>query len=76
LRGESAEGIVESYPTLHLEEVFGALSFYLAERDTVDEYLRKGKQDFEVLRHQARQANPALYAKLMEARQKASSPNA
>jgi uncharacterized protein (DUF433 family) len=76
LRGESPEGIVESYPALHLEEVFGALSFYLAERDVIDEYLRNGRQEFEALRQQARQANPAFYAKLMEARQKESSPSA
>jgi uncharacterized protein (DUF433 family) len=76
LRGESPEGIVESYPALSMEEVFGALSFYLAERNAIDDYLRKEKQDFEILRQQARKANPALYAKLLDARQKTSSPNA
>ncbi len=71
LRGESAEGIQESFPALTLEQVFGALSFYLANREAIDQYLLEAKKDFETLRQQARQANPALYAKLAEARLKA-----
>jgi len=68
LRGESPEGIAESFPALGLEEIFGALAFYLANRATVDQYLDEGRRDFEALRHQARQLNPALYAKLAEGR--------
>ena len=30
LRGESPEGIAESFPAVALEEIFGALAFYLA----------------------------------------------
>jgi uncharacterized protein (DUF433 family) len=73
LRGESPEGIVESFPAITLEQVFGALSFYLANRDRVDEYLRKGRQEFESLRQESRQNNPGLYARLAEARQRANS---
>ena len=67
-RGESPEGILESFPALSLEQVFGALTYYLANRDTVDEYLRRGKEEFEQLRQAARQRNPGLYARLAEAR--------
>jgi uncharacterized protein (DUF433 family) len=74
LRGESPEGIADSWPALTLEQVFGALSFYLANRDSVDQYLSDGKQEFQLLRERSRQANPALHAKLMEARRRVHSP--
>jgi hypothetical protein len=47
-----------------MENIFGALSFYLANRDLVDQYLREGRQEFDILREQARQKDPSLYAKL------------
>jgi uncharacterized protein (DUF433 family) len=68
LRGESPEGIAESFPALELEHIFGALAFYMANRESVDRYLREGRQEFETLRQQARQSKPALYAKLVGAR--------
>ena len=68
LRGESPDGIVDSWPALTLEQVFGALTFYLANRDRIDEYLAAGKKEFQLLREQSRHANPSLYAKLAEAR--------
>jgi uncharacterized protein (DUF433 family) len=76
LRGESPEGIAESFPALTMENIFGALSFYLANRNLVDQYLRDGKQEFEILREQARQKDPSLYAKLAEARKKIHTPSA
>jgi uncharacterized protein (DUF433 family) len=69
LRGESPEGIAESFPVLGLEQVFGALAFYVANREMVDEYLSKSREEFETLREQARRNYPALYRKLAEARQ-------
>ena len=74
LRGESPEGIVESFPSLGLEQIFGALAFYLANREVVDRYLREGQTEFETLREQARRDNPVLYRKLAEARQASHAP--
>ncbi len=71
LRGESPEGIAESFPALTLEQVLGSLAFYLANREKIDEYLLRGREDFERLRQQGRQNNPGLYARLSEAREKA-----
>ena len=68
LRGESPDGIAESFPALTLEQVYGAIAFYLAQRDEIDSYLRAGKADFERLRQQARRAHPSLYAKIEAAR--------
>lgn len=74
LRGESPEGIAESFPALGLEQVFGALAFYVANREVVDCYLSEGEREFEVMRRQARRDHPALYAKLAEARRKTHTP--
>src|SRR5580692_709917 len=76
LRGESPEGIAESFPSLGLEQIFGALAFYVANREIVDQYLRQGQREFEALREQARRDNPALYRKLAEARQSTHAPKA
>jgi uncharacterized protein (DUF433 family) len=76
LRGESPEGIADSFPALGLEQVFGALAFYVAKRDDLDAYLREGRREFDRLRQKARQDRPALYAKLDAARRKMHSPSA
>lgn len=76
LRGESPEGIAESLPALGLEQIFGALAYYMAHREVVDRYLSQGREEFELLRQQARRCHPALYAKLTEARHKSQTPSA
>ena len=68
LEGLSLESIVDSFDTLTLEEVYGALAFYLGHRDEIDAYLRRSETQFDVLYHHARAANPLLYQKLDEAR--------
>ena len=68
-RGASPESITQSFPVLTLEEVYGAITFYLAHQTEIDAYLQEGEGEFEALRQQARQANPLLYRKLEEARQ-------
>lgn len=76
LRGESPEGIAESFPSLSLEQIFGALAFYMANREIVDQYLRQGQSEFEAMREHGRRTNPALYRKLAEARQSTHAPSA
>jgi uncharacterized protein (DUF433 family) len=68
LRGESPEGIAESFPALSLEQVFGAVAFYLANRERIDAYLRDGRVEFADMRDEARRKHPALYSKLEAAR--------
>ena len=43
LRGESPEGIAESFPALSLEQVYGAIAFYLANQRAIDAYLEEGR---------------------------------
>ena len=68
LRGESAEAIAESFPAVTLEQVYGALAFYLAQRSKIDAYLEAGKAEFGRLRSEARRTHPELYAKIVTAR--------
>jgi len=68
LRGESPEGIAESFPALELEQIFGALAFYMANRATIDRHLSEGRREFESMRQETRRNNPELHAKLAEAR--------
>lgn len=70
LRGASPEGIARSFPLLKLEDVYGAITFYLGHQLEVDEYLKRGEVEFESLRQTCRSTNPDLYKKLEEARQK------
>jgi uncharacterized protein (DUF433 family) len=68
LGGESPEGIVESFPALDLEQAYGAIAFYLANRQAVDAHLERGQAEFNRLREEARRKYPLLYAKLEAAR--------
>lgn len=73
LNGETPENIVENFDTLTLESVYGALAYYLANREEIDEYLRQGEIEFERLRQKSwedmRINRPQLYQKLMAAKQ-------
>jgi uncharacterized protein (DUF433 family) len=66
--GLSAESMVESYPALTLEQVHGALAFYLANQKEIDAYLAEGQRAAEVQHRQSRQTNAELIAKLQRAR--------
>lgn len=66
-RGTSPEGIAQCFPLLALEQVYGAIAFYLSNRDLIDPYLAEGETEFEQLSRSFQQRNPALYEKLMVA---------
>ena len=66
--GISAEGMVESYPALTLEQVHGALAFYLAHRKEVDAYLAQGQRAAESQHRHSRGTNADLIRKLQRAR--------
>lgn len=67
-KGSSPESIQESFPALTLEQVYGAIAYYLANKDVIDKYLADDEQEFEKLRQASRAANPELYEKLERAR--------
>ena len=66
--GMSVESMVESYPALTLEQVHGALAFYLANQKEIDKYLAEGERDAESRHRHSRQTNAELVAKLQRAR--------
>jgi uncharacterized protein (DUF433 family) len=69
LKGQAAEEIAQSFPVLKLEQVYGAITFYLAHRDEIDAYLREGRAQYERDREADRRADPAFYEKLAAASQ-------
>ena len=66
--GFSAESMVESYPSLTLEQVHGALAFYLANQAEIDAYLRDGQRIAEQEHELSRRSNADLIARLRRAR--------
>ncbi len=68
LRGESPEGIVECFPALNLEQVTRTITYYLANRSAVDEYLKAQRAEYERLYEEARQKDPEFYARMDNAR--------
>ncbi len=64
LQGDSPETIVDNFPSVTLEQAYGAIAFYLANRDEIDEYLRQGEADFERLSREWRAKHPLFYQKL------------
>ncbi len=65
LNGESPESIAQNFPLLSLEQVYGAVTFYLANREMVDTYLQEGEAEFQQLQQSLREKNPLLYQKLL-----------
>ena len=70
LEGQAPETIVQWFPVLSLEQVYGAITYYLAHRAEIDVYLREGELEAERLREKTRRADPAFYQKLASARQR------
>src|SRR5262249_23006562 len=69
LNGQTPESIAQSFPVLDLEQVYGAITFYLANRAEIDAYLQENRANYERLREAAHKADPAFYQKLASARQ-------
>jgi uncharacterized protein (DUF433 family) len=67
LDGESPEGIAQNFPLLSLEQVYGAIAFYLANRELVDAYLETSEAEFQRLQQSCRDKSPLLYQKLKAA---------
>lgn len=64
LQGDSPETIADNFPVLTLEEVYGAIAFYLANQDMLDEYFRQAEVHADTLKQQWRDSNSALYRRL------------
>ena len=67
--GESPETIRQNFPSLNLEQVYGAIAFYLANQLGVDANIRQGEEEFYRAVPPLSQSNPELYSKLMSAKE-------
>jgi len=69
LDGQTAESIGQSFPVLTLEQVYGAITFYLTNSLDIDTYLTKEKYGFEAMSEVSRKTDPMFFRKLEEAQQ-------
>lgn len=46
-QGTSPECIQRSFPSLTLEQVYGAIAYYLANKEAIDKYIAEGEIEFE-----------------------------
>src|SRR5262249_38955434 len=60
--------VAECFPVLTLEQVYGAITYYLAHRADIDRYLQQADAEFDALRHAAHTADPQFHDKLIQAR--------
>ena len=66
--GAAPESILLSFPLLTLEEIYGAITFYLSHQEQIDAYLRDGEIEFERQRQLEREADPGFYKKFENAK--------
>lgn len=66
--GASPGKIVESFSTLKLSQVYGAIAYYLENEKTIDEYIAEGEREFHRSVPPLSQQAPELFARLEAAR--------
>jgi uncharacterized protein (DUF433 family) len=66
--GLSPEAIAEEFPTLSLEQVYGAIAFYLRHRREIDSYLESQDARWEELRRQSEATHGSLLNRLRQHR--------
>jgi uncharacterized protein (DUF433 family) len=67
-RGESAETICQNFELLRLEEVYGAIAYYLANQPGIDAYLIRQSEKWAEGKHNAEPLPANLREKLLRAR--------
>jgi hypothetical protein len=68
IAGQTAESIAQSFPLLTMEEVYGSIAFYLANRAEIDAYLARAAADYDAARIAAIRVDPMFYQKLADAK--------
>jgi len=66
--GESPESICQNFDLLRLEEVYGAIAYYLANQSEIDEYLNRQEEKWVDGRRKAEPLPADLRERLMRAR--------
>ena len=68
--GRTPEAIREDFPTLSLEQIYGAVAFYLGHREEIDRYLEDQEARCEQLRQESEKKNAALLNRIRASRQR------
>ena len=68
--GRSAEAIVEDFPTLSLEQVHGAIAFYLHNQEEIDRYLATQDESWKQIQQESEAAHGPLLQRIRASRQK------
>ncbi len=66
--GDSAETIRQNFSALTLEQVYGAIAFYLAHEHEVEANIREGEAEIDRSVPPLSQSRPELYARLEHGR--------
>lgn len=66
--GDSPETIRQNFASLTLEQVYGAIAFYLAHEQDVDANIREGQEEIERSVRPLSEGRPELYSRLERAR--------
>jgi uncharacterized protein (DUF433 family) len=67
--GRSPEAIAEDFPSLTTEQVYGAIAFYLRNKDEIDRHLAEQDSRWRELAAQSNSRNGPLLERLRRARQ-------
>jgi uncharacterized protein (DUF433 family) len=70
--GKSPEAIAEEFPTLSAEQVYGAIAFYLRNRQEIDEYLSQQDAKWQQLAKESSSQHGPLLDRLRARRQASS----
>ena len=66
--GDSPETIRQNFSSLTLEQVYGAIAFYLAHEEEVDANIREGEEEIKHSVPPLSEQRPELYARLERSR--------
>jgi uncharacterized protein (DUF433 family) len=62
--GQSPEAIAADFPSLSLEQVHGAIAFYLRHRPDIDQYLQAQDSRWRQFQHESNARHGALIARI------------
>jgi uncharacterized protein (DUF433 family) len=65
--GESPEQIAQSFPTATLAQIYGAIAYYLENKQLIDDWMAETQRELEQMPRLS-EANPELFARLEAAR--------
>ncbi len=68
MHGEKESPRLQAGENVKLEQVYGAIAFYLANRAEIDRYLAAEEAEFDAMPQPLQATDPALYNKLMAAK--------